>query len=152
MQPVLNPVQDNRRLITDYVFLYNWPIATNSFQEIRRGDIVAVVSPTNPKQRLIKRVIGLEGDFIETKGYRDRVVRVPAGHAWLEGDNHSHSLDSNTFGPVALGLVKSKAKCVVWPPKRWQVLDGDSSKASSRIRRSQSILLDEASAVVEKLL
>jgi hypothetical protein len=32
-------------------------------------------------------------------------------------------LDSNIFGPVALGLVKSKAKAIVWPPKRIGPLD-----------------------------
>jgi len=58
MQPVLNPL-DNKSYITDYVFLYNWPVATNSFEKILRGDIVALVSPSDPKQRIIKRVIGL---------------------------------------------------------------------------------------------
>jgi inner membrane protease subunit 2 len=58
MHPVLNPV-DNKSLVTDYVFLYNWPVATNSFESIGRGDIVALVSPNDPQQRIIKRVIGL---------------------------------------------------------------------------------------------
>lgn len=60
---------------------------------------------------------------METKGYYKPYIEVPAGHCWVEGDHRGHSLDSNVFGPVALGLVKSKAKCIVWPPSRWQLLD-----------------------------
>lgn len=58
MHPVLNPL-DNKALVTDYVFLFNWPVATNSFESVDRGDIVALVSPSNPQQRIIKRIIGL---------------------------------------------------------------------------------------------
>lgn len=60
MQPLLNP--DNRnttRRVSDYVFLHNWPIITNSYDKIQRGEIIALVSPRDPKQRLIKRVIGI---------------------------------------------------------------------------------------------
>ena len=35
-----------------------------------------------------------------TLGYKNRYVRVPDGHFWIEGDHHGHSLDSNSFGPV----------------------------------------------------
>ncbi len=59
-----------------------------------------------------------QGDVVETKGYFKRQVEIPTGHCWVEGDNHGHSLDSNVFGPVALGLIKSKATYIVWPPKR----------------------------------
>jgi inner membrane protease subunit 2 len=61
MQPQLNP--DNNSRSCDYVFLYNWPIITNSFNEIERGEVIALVSPRDPKQRLIKRVIGLSVSF-----------------------------------------------------------------------------------------
>lgn len=40
----------------------------------------------------------------------------------MEGDNHSKSMDSNMFGPVAVGLITAQAKCVIWPPKRWKCL------------------------------
>ncbi|XP_056907008.1 mitochondrial inner membrane protease subunit 2 isoform X4 [Takifugu flavidus] len=56
-------------------------------------------SPKNPQQKIIKRVIGLEGDFIRTLSYKNRYVRIPDGHFWIEGDHHGHSLDSNSFGP-----------------------------------------------------
>ncbi|KAH8028008.1 hypothetical protein HPB51_012594 [Rhipicephalus microplus] len=76
-------------------------------------------SPRDPTQRLIKRVVAVEGDTIRTLGYRERLVTVPRGHCWLEGDNHAHSLDSNRFGPVALGLLVARASHRVWPPRRW---------------------------------
>ncbi|KAJ8262267.1 hypothetical protein GJAV_G00164490 [Gymnothorax javanicus] len=77
-------------------------------------------SPKNPQQKIIKRVIALEGDLIRTKGYKNRYVKVPDGHFWIEGDHHGHSLDSNSFGPVSLGLVHGKASHIIWPPNRWQ--------------------------------
>ncbi|KYN09669.1 Integrin-alpha FG-GAP repeat-containing protein 2 [Trachymyrmex cornetzi] len=113
MQPALNP--DLR--YSDYVFLNRWTIRN---QDIQRGDIVCVVSPKVPNQTLIKRVVGLAGDIIGTHGYKLCTVQVPEGHCWLEGDHVGHSMDSNTFGPISLGLVTAKATHIVWPPNRWQ--------------------------------
>lgn len=116
MQPSLNP--DTK--ITDYVLLNRWSIRKFC---ISRGDIVSLFSPRDPDQKIIKRVIGLEGDTIRTRGYKDRYVRVPLGHCWVEGDHYGHSLDSNSFGPVPLGLVNAHASHIVWPPKRWRRLE-----------------------------
>uniref|UniRef100_A0A0D9RFI8 Mitochondrial inner membrane protease subunit 2 n=1 Tax=Chlorocebus sabaeus TaxID=60711 RepID=A0A0D9RFI8_CHLSB len=58
-------------------------------------------SPKNPEQKIIKRVIALEGDIVRTIGQKNRYVRVPRGHIWVEGDHHGHSFDSNSFGPVS---------------------------------------------------
>ncbi|XP_034534499.1 mitochondrial inner membrane protease subunit 2 [Notolabrus celidotus] len=77
-------------------------------------------SPRNPKQKIIKRVIGLEGDFIRTLSFKQRYVRVPDGHFWIEGDHHGHSMDSNSFGPVSVGLLHGRASHIIWPPNRWQ--------------------------------
>ncbi|XP_066505927.1 mitochondrial inner membrane protease subunit 2 isoform X1 [Hoplias malabaricus] len=93
MQPSLNPEGSSA---PDVVLLSRWSVRN---YQVQRGDIVSVVSPKNPKQKIIKRVIALEGDFIKTLGYKNRYVRVPDGHLWIEGDHHGHSFDSNTFGP-----------------------------------------------------
>ncbi|XP_026880360.2 mitochondrial inner membrane protease subunit 2 isoform X1 [Electrophorus electricus] len=114
MQPSLNPEGADT---FDIVLLNRWSV--RNF-EVRRGDIVSVVSPKNPKQKIIKRVIALEGDFIKTLGYKNRYVRVPDGHLWIEGDHYGHSFDSNTFGPVSLGLIHGRASHIIWPPNRWQ--------------------------------
>uniref|UniRef100_A0A8D0DQQ4 Mitochondrial inner membrane protease subunit 2 n=1 Tax=Salvator merianae TaxID=96440 RepID=A0A8D0DQQ4_SALMN len=80
------------------------------------------LSPRNPEQKIIKRVIALEGDIIKTKGYKKKYVKVPNGHMWVEGDHHGHSFDSNAFGPVSLGLLHARATHILWPPGRWQKL------------------------------
>lgn len=68
-------------------------------------------------------MIALEGDIIRTMGHKNRYVRVPRGHIWVEGDHHGHSFDSNSFGPVSLGLLHAHATHILWPPERWQKLE-----------------------------
>ncbi|XP_073665940.1 mitochondrial inner membrane protease subunit 2 isoform X2 [Tursiops truncatus] len=80
-------------------------------------------SPKNPEQKIIKRVIALEGDIVKTMGHKNRYVKVPRGHIWVEGDHHGHSFDSNSFGPVSLGLLHGHATHILWPPERWQKLE-----------------------------
>ncbi|XP_058046768.1 mitochondrial inner membrane protease subunit 2 isoform X4 [Ahaetulla prasina] len=93
MQPSLNPVEQR---ISDIVLLNHWSIRN---YEVQRGDIVSLVSPRNPEQKIVKRVIALEGDIIKTIGYKKKYVKIPHGHIWVEGDHHGHSFDSNAFGP-----------------------------------------------------
>lgn len=115
MQPALNPECAR----PDYVFLSRW--AARSY-ELSRGDVISLVSPRDPHQKIIKRVVALPGETVRTLGWRRAVVRVPEGHCWVEGDHTGHTLDSNSFGPVSLGLVTAKALCIVWPPNRWQLI------------------------------
>uniref|UniRef100_A0AAZ3PTQ7 Mitochondrial inner membrane protease subunit 2 n=1 Tax=Oncorhynchus tshawytscha TaxID=74940 RepID=A0AAZ3PTQ7_ONCTS len=116
--PSLNP--EGNVTGSDVVLLNRWSVRN---YQVRRGDIVSVLSPKNPQQKIIKRVIALEGDFIKTLGYKNRYLRVPDGHFWIEGDHHGHSLDSNSFGPVSLGLVHGRASHIIWPPNRWQRIE-----------------------------
>lgn len=67
-------------------------------------------------------IIFFLGDVISTIGYKRLIVRVPEGHCWVEGDHTGHSMDSNNFGPVSLGLITAKASYIVWPPSRWQCI------------------------------
>ncbi|XP_053698329.1 mitochondrial inner membrane protease subunit 1 [Sabethes cyaneus] len=46
---------------------------------------------------------------------RTSVVTVPRGHVWIEGDNVHNSSDSRNYGPVPIGMVKSRAICRIWP-------------------------------------
>lgn len=59
---------------------------------------------------------------MSTIGYKEPYIRVPEGHCWVEGDHTGSSMDSNSFGPVSLGLITARATCIVWPPSRWQYL------------------------------
>lgn len=54
MQPALNP--DKTR--TDYVFLNRFILRSS---EVKRGDIVSLISPKDPSQKIIKRVVGVQG-------------------------------------------------------------------------------------------
>ncbi|XP_070611618.1 mitochondrial inner membrane protease subunit 2 isoform X1 [Erythrolamprus reginae] len=94
MQPSLNPVEQQ---VSDIVLLNHWTIQN---YKVERGDIVSLVSPRNPEQKIVKRVIALEGDIIKTIAYKQKYVKIPHGHIWVEGDHHGHSFDSNAFGPV----------------------------------------------------
>lgn len=111
MQPLLNPDRSK-----DFVFLSTW---SSRHSKIQRGDVVCFISPRNPEHKIIKRVIGVQGDSIQPRK-SDASLLVPEGHIWVEGDHTAFSLDSNQFGPVSLGLVTAKAKAIVWPPSRWQ--------------------------------
>lgn len=115
MQPALNPEKG----VSDYVFINKLPIAKS---KISRGDIITFISPKDERKTLIKRVVGLENDVIQTKGYKTNFVRVPKGHCWVEGDNTGRTLDSNSFGPVSLDNITGKVTGIVWPPNRWQFL------------------------------
>lgn len=129
MQPLLNPGKRN-----DFVFLSTWSYRHN---QIQRGDVISFISPKNPEHKIIKRVIGIQGDSIQPRrGRADSAVLVPEGHIWVEGDHSVSSLDSNQFGPVSLGLVTAKATAIVWPPNRWQKI-----KPEIRYERLPSNLL-----------
>ncbi|EFA02009.1 mitochondrial inner membrane protease subunit 1 [Tribolium castaneum] len=87
---------------------------------IDRGNIVIAKCPSNPKQNICKRVVGLPGDKIRL-GFNNYEI-VPRGHVWLEGDNSGNSSDSRNYGPVPQGLIRSRALCRVWPLKDIKLL------------------------------
>jgi inner membrane protease subunit 2 len=60
---------------------------------------------------VIKRVVGLEGDFIKVRASAPlKIVHVPAGQVWLEGDNTAWSYDSNSYGPVPVNLIEVRSR------------------------------------------
>jgi len=42
-------------------------------------------------------------------------IIIPPGHVWIEGDNTKNSSDSRYYGPVPIGLIKSRVILRVWP-------------------------------------
>lgn len=114
--------------------------------DINRGDVVVFARPENlpagPNEPddLIKRVIGVPGDRIQTRNGRvyvngralhepylaeangtfniDEPVTVPKGHIWVMGDNRGDSQDSRVFGPVSEDTVVGRAFMIMWPPGR----------------------------------
>ncbi|XP_059141630.1 mitochondrial inner membrane protease subunit 2-like [Physella acuta] len=116
MQPTLNPDGFN----TDFVLLDRWAATSLQFE---RGDVVSLISPKDPSQWLIKRIVALEGDQVKANSCFEENVDIPRGHCWVEGDNHDCSMDSNNFGPVSIGLITAKASRVLWPLERWGPLE-----------------------------
>lgn len=86
---------------------------TPRFRKIERGDIIIAKCPTNPKQYICKRVVGLPGDHMKIDITDTEIV--PRGHVWLEGDNKTNSADSRVYGPVPQGLIRSRALFRIWP-------------------------------------
>lgn len=141
MQPVLNPefseaelwkernnwslfpLKLRRFFRSDIVLVNRWLIRN---YDLKRGDIVILISPENPDEVLIKRLIAMEGDTVKPLwpyANLEKTLLIPKGHCWVEGDNHAMSLDSNTFGPVPLGLIIAKATHIIWPVSRFCKLE-----------------------------
>lgn len=118
MQPSMNP--DSNLGWRDLIFVYKWGKKTPG--AIKVGDVVVTRSPDDPSRMLVKRVLGVGGDeIIPRPGSRypaGKKCKIPPSHVWLEGDN-IHSIDSNQFGPVSLGLLVGKGTKIVFPPSRY---------------------------------
>ncbi|XVE97068.1 hypothetical protein REPUB_Repub02eG0278800 [Reevesia pubescens] len=114
MSPTFNPKTKNLlgSLSDDYVLVEKFCLAKYKFSP---GDVIVFCSPFDHKEKHVKRIVGLPGDWV---GATYDVVKIPDGHCWVEGDNSASSMDSRSFGPVPLGLVKGKATHIVWPPHR----------------------------------
>jgi inner membrane protease subunit 1 len=88
---------------------------------ISKGDIVICSRPmaSSSHEVVIKRVHAMEKEMVTL--YPDaqhadvRLVEVPKGHIWLQGDNPIQSLDSRTYGPVPIALVKGRVLFQIWP-------------------------------------
>ncbi len=115
---------------------------------INRGDIVVFKAP--PAEHcgeivadLVKRVIGLPGDYLTSKGNTIYVnhhvlvqnythdpilgtpigtVRVKANHYFLMGDNREQSCDSRYWGTVPKSAIIGKAFIRIWPLSRFRFL------------------------------
>jgi len=130
------------------------------FSKPNRGDIIVFLREENTKgfinrykvflkdvelkfrksfrsNRLIKRIIAVEGDKIDIhdgKVYiNDQLLNepyakgitpemdlkypfvVPPGHVFVMGDNRENSLDSRSFGPVPVSSIEGKAVFRVFP-------------------------------------
>ncbi|KAK9118084.1 hypothetical protein Scep_016177 [Stephania cephalantha] len=117
MHPTFNPHTTSsllESLMDDHVLVEKFCLEKYKFS---RGDIVVFRSPSNYKEKHIKRIIGLPGDWIKVPHQQD-TLKIPEGHCWVEGDNATSSFDSRSFGPIPLGLIQGRATHIVWPPQR----------------------------------
>eukprot|EP00249_Psilotum_nudum_P008649 c21422_g1_i1 orf=268-786(-) len=116
MEPTLNSGSDDtfKFLKKDILWVETFFTPAYNFS---RGDVVVLRSPEEPNEWLVKRLIALQGDWINVPGSYE-ILQVPKGRCWVEGDNGKQSLDSKTFGPIPLALVKGRATHILWPPSR----------------------------------
>lgn len=57
MRPALNPNGDSE----DYVYLSRWAVKD---LKLERGEIISIISPKDPNQTLIKRIVALQGIYL----------------------------------------------------------------------------------------
>ena len=107
-----------------------------------RGDIIVFSFPMDPKQDLIKRVIGLPGESISVQDGKVMINgvpleepyiaappiyngtwEVPKGQLFVLGDNRNESKDSHEWGLLPIENVVGRAVLIYWPPPEWQVID-----------------------------
>lgn len=87
---------------------------------VSKGDCIVALKPTDPGQRVCKRITGMPGDIILVdpslnhdndliyQESMNKYIEVPKGHCWVTGDNLAHSLDSRSYNSLPLGLIKGK--------------------------------------------
>lgn len=137
------------------IHLFNMP----GLRKPRKGDIIVFKYPEDPSRDFIKRVIGVEGDRIESRNktvyvngselvepYAQHVdneskpdqrdnfgpVTIPEGKVFVMGDNRDQSYDSRFWGFVDVRDIKGKALIIYWS---W-----DSSKTWVRFGRLGNLI------------
>ncbi|KAK9805707.1 hypothetical protein WJX73_000468 [Symbiochloris irregularis] len=110
MQPTLNPKSEDPSASDDVVLVQKWTVR---LQRYCRGDVVVLRSPTEPDIYIVKRIIGLEGDWLSVPGQLE-IEKIPKGCCWVEGDNARESHDSLNNDRFGSGRVSH----VLWPLSR----------------------------------
>ncbi|MEW5313756.1 MAG: hypothetical protein WDW38_005296 [Sanguina aurantia] len=124
---------------------------SHRLDRLQRGDVVSCISPEDPSMLLCKRVVAFAGDTITLHRGNSwwpvhTVVKIPAGHVWLMGDNVSCSKDSRAYGPVPYALIRGRIFAHVWPPHRVNSSSSGSSSSSSSSGTEQQRTVEEAAA------
>ncbi|MFQ5873645.1 MAG: signal peptidase I, partial [Dehalococcoidia bacterium] len=110
-----------------------------------QGDIVLADHPMHKRFPLIKRVVAVPGDTVESSGDRFLVNGEPyespglpdqgavstdsddrwvlgVGEYFLAGDEPARSTDSRQLGPFHLSRIRARGWLVYWPLSHWRTL------------------------------
>jgi signal peptidase I len=100
-----------------------------------RGDVVVFRSPSGGDELLVKRIVAVAGDLIESRsgrvvigghtvpesyvadGYASGMISpqiVPNDAYFVMGDNRAHSSDSRSWGVLPRRLIEGRARVVLW--------------------------------------
>lgn len=120
------------------------------FNEPERGDVVVFKAPGTGGEEFIKRIIGLPGEEIslidrkihinaraldeEYLGVGEitnpgtfldngEIIRIPAEHYFVMGDNRSASSDSRTWGFITTEEITGRAWVTYWPLDKFGVIE-----------------------------
>lgn len=129
-------------------------LVTRYFTQPERGHVIVFQSPMHADELMVKRVVGLPGDLIDSRLGRVRidgrtlpepyVLRaaatgsiqtqfVPRDCYYVLGDNRDESLDSRNWGMVRRENIVGRARLVLWSaPLREDVEEASASTARSR--------------------
>jgi signal peptidase I len=132
--------------------------ATYFLNEPQRGDIIIFHSPQDPNTDLIKRIIAMPGDTVETKNgtvfvngtalvepyiseppqYLLLPEEIPPSHYFVLGDNRNNSSDSHSHGGWTLPRenIIGKAWITYWPPYRWRIIEHYKINAGSQAAKA----------------
>jgi signal peptidase I len=110
-----------------------------------RGDIVVFHSPVTRDQLLVKRIVAVPGDLVESRGGRLFVSGreggeglaivpqiIPAGCYFVMGDNRGNSFDSRNWGVLPGAQIVGRARFVLWSSGRGSM--GPRANAAPRQR------------------
>ena len=113
-----------------------------------RGDVIVFRSPAGGEELLVKRVVALPGDLIDSRLGRVRigghtlpepyVLReaasgaiesqiIPADSYYVLGDNRDDSADSRSWGAVPAAYVVGRARLILWSSEMLNVGNASAS-------------------------
>ena len=127
-------LEGDRILVNKFIYKFGDP---------HRGDVIVFKFPSNMKETLVKRVIGLPGDTVELTGgamyvnskkLKEPYVqvnmqgefgpkKVPFDQYFVMGDNRNISDDSRYWGTLPRKDILGKAFVIYYPFNRFSVLD-----------------------------
>jgi signal peptidase I len=113
--------------------------------EPKRGDVVVLKFPQDPRRDFIKRVIALPGEEVEVRtglvyidgkalaepyilskpAYSYPKKKVPAGSYFVLGDNRNNSHDSHVWDWLPKEYIIGKAWVSYWPMETWGAIHHD---------------------------